>query len=447
MVADKKTQMAFTRADLPDGFIFGAATAAYQIEGQAFGGAGPCHWDSFAATEGNVLRGEDGAIACDHYHRFEEDLDLVANCNMDAYRFSTNWSRILPDGKGQINSEGLDYYDRLVDAMLARNIRPNCTLYHWELPQAMSDIGGWRNPDVTHYFAEFAEIIGQRLGDRLSHIATINEPWCVSYLSHFIGHHAPGIRDIRATARSMHYILLAHGRAMEALRGLGLSNLGIVLNLEWCASKDGTQDTSRTIEMANAIHNDWFLGGVFNGAYPDIMLEEFDTHMPQGWQADMQTISTSLDWLGINYYKRSLFAPNDRMWPYYDIVDGPLPKTQMGWEIYPEGLYQTLKRTCALYSKSLPIFITENGMANDDTVINGTVDDTLRTAYLNDHIHAVAKAARDGLPMAGYFAWSLLDNYEWAFGYERRFGLVHVDFETQKRTPKSAYYALKEALA
>ena len=449
--SDVTTSMQFRRADLPQNFCFGAATAAYQIEGQSFGGAGPCHWDSFAATEGNVLRGEDGAIACDHYHRFEADLDLVKNCNLDAYRFSTNWSRVLPDGKGQVNAEGLDFYDRLVDAMLERDLDPFCTLYHWELPQAMSDIGGWRNADVTKYFADFAEIIGKHLGDRLSHIATINEPWCVSYLSHFEGHHAPGLRDIRATARSMHYILLAHGRAMSALRALGLSNLGIVLNLEWCEPKDqeATQgpEMQNTLAMANAVHNDWFLGGIFKGAYPDIMLDGLNTHMPRGWQDDMPIISQNMDWLGINYYKRSLFSPNTGMWPHFDTSSGTLPKTQMGWEIYPQGLYETLKRTAELYSKDLPIFITENGMANDDIVLNGAVADHIRLDYLNDHILAVAKAAEDGVPMAGYFAWSLLDNYEWAFGYERRFGLVHVDFETQKRTPKASYHALKAALS
>ena len=445
------TSMQFRRADLPKNFCFGAATAAYQIEGQSFGGAGPCHWDSFAATEGNVLRGEDGAIACDHYHRFEADLDLVKDCNLDAYRFSTNWSRVLPEGKGQVNAEGLDFYDRLVDAMLERQLDPFCTLYHWELPQAMSDIGGWRNADVTKYFADFAEIIGKHLGDRLSHIATINEPWCVSYLSHFEGHHAPGLRDIRATARSMHYILLAHGRAMSALRALGLSNLGIVLNLEWCEPKD--QETTQspemqnTLAMANAVHNDWFLGGIFKGAYPDIMLDGLNTHMPKGWQDDMPIISQDMDWLGINYYKRSLFSPNSAMWPHFETSSGTLPKTQMGWEIYPQGLYETLKRTAELYSKDLPIFITENGMANDDIVLNGAVADHIRLDYLNDHILAMAKAAEDGVPMAGYFAWSLLDNYEWAFGYERRFGLVHVDFETQQRTPKASYYALKQALS
>ena len=445
------TSMQFRRADLPKNFCFGAATAAYQIEGQSFGGAGPCHWDSFAATEGNVLRGEDGAIACDHYHRFEADLDLVKDCNLDAYRFSTNWSRVLPEGKGQVNAEGLDFYDRLVDAMLERQLDPFCTLYHWELPQAMSDIGGWRNADVTKYFADFAEIIGKHLGDRLSHIATINEPWCVSYLSHFEGHHAPGLRDIRATARSMHYILLAHGRAMSALRALGLSNLGIVLNLEWCEPKDqeATQspEMQNTLAMANAVHNDWFLGGIFKGAYPDIMLDGLNTHMPKGWQDDMPIISQDMDWLGINYYKRSLFSPNSAMWPHFETSSGTLPKTQMGWEIYPQGLYETLKRTAELYSKDLPIFITENGMANDDIVLNGAVADHIRLDYLNDHILAMAKAAEDGVPMAGYFAWSLLDNYEWAFGYERRFGLVHVDFETQQRTPKASYYALKQALS
>lgn len=441
--------MNFSRADFPDEFLFGAATAAYQIEGQAFGGAGPCHWDSFAATGGNVEKGDDGARACEHYLRYEEDLDLVRDANMDGYRFSTNWSRIFPDGPGTQNDEGLDFYDRLVDAMLARDLKPFCTLYHWELPQWMSDIGGWRNPDVTHHFADFAEVIGKRIGDRLSHIATINEPWCVSYLSHFIGEHAPGIRDIRAAARSMHFVLLAHGRAMQRLRGLGLENLGIVLNQEWFTPIDDTPESARAVDISNGIHNDWFLGGVFQGAYPQIVLDGLAPHMPAGWQSEMPIISTPVDWLGVNYYSRGIMSANqlpDAMWPHVTHQRGSLPRTQMGWEIYPDGLYQTLKRIAGSYSGDIPIYITENGMASDDVVINGEVGDDLRLAYLNDHIKAVARAADEGVPMRGYFAWSLLDNFEWSFGYEKRFGLVHVDYDTMTRTPKASFHALKAAI-
>ena len=444
------TTMKFSRADLPDGFLFGAATAAYQIEGQAFGGAGPCHWDSFAATGGNVVNGEDGARACEHYLRYEEDLDLVRNAHMEGYRFSTNWSRIFPHGPGVPNPEGLDFYDRLVDAMLARDLQPFCTLYHWELPQWMSDMGGWRNPDVTHHFADFAELIGERLGDRLSHIATINEPWCVSYLSHFIGVHAPGLRDIRATARSMHFVLLAHGRAMERLRGCGLDNLGIVLNQEWFEPIDATPESARAVAIANGIHNDWFLGGVFDGAYPEIVLEGLGPHMPDGWQDEMAVISAPIDWLGVNYYSRGIMSADrtpGAMWPHVSHQRGSLPRTQMDWEIYPDGLYGILKWIADTYSATTPIYITENGMASDDVVLNGSVNDDIRLDYLNDHIMAVAQAAREGVPMKGYFAWSLLDNFEWSFGYEKRFGLVHVDYDTMKRTPKASYLAIQRALA
>lgn len=441
--------MKFSRADLPADFLFGAATAAYQIEGQSFGGAGPCHWDSFAATGGNVVNGENGSRACEHYLRYEEDLDLVKDANMQGYRFSTNWSRIFPDGPDTVNQEGLDFYDRLVDAMLARELKPFCTLYHWELPQWMSDRGGWRNPDVAGHFADFAALIGDRLGDRLSHIATINEPWCVSYLSHLIGVHAPGLRDIRATARSMHYVLLAHGRAMQALRAQGRTNLGIVLNQEWFEPMDSTPESATAVAMSNGIFNDWFLGGVFKGQYPQIVLDGLGPHMPLGWQDDMATIATDLDWLGINYYSRGIMSADTTpgaMWPHTIHNRGSLPQTQMGWEIYPEGLYLTLKRIVETYSSTTPIYITENGMASADEVVNGAVNDQTRLDYLNDHILAVARAADEGVPMKGYFAWSLLDNYEWSFGYEKRFGLVHVDYDTMKRTPKASYHALKRAI-
>jgi len=439
--------MKHARSDFPPGFLFGAATSSYQIEGHAYGGAGQTHWDSFAATPGNVTRAETGAIGCDHYHRHEEDLDLLAAMGADCYRFSTSWARVLPEGRGAANPEGLDFYDRLTDAMLARGLKPCATLYHWELPSPLADLGGWRNRDIAGWFADFAEVIMGRIGDRMYSVAPINEPWCVSWLSHFLGHHAPGLRDIRATARAMHHVLLAHGRAIEAMRGLGLSNLGAVCNLEWSAPAGESAEAAAAAARYDAIYNRFFLGGIFEGRYPAEVLEGLEPHLPAGWHDDFGTITAPVDWCGLNYYTRKLIAPDDGAWPHLKEVEGPLPKTQMGWEIYPQGLGDFLRRTAAEYTGSLPLFVTENGMANPDTVQDSGVPDTSRIAYLDAHLEEVRRAIADGVPVGGYFVWSLLDNYEWALGYEKRFGLVHVDFETLARTPKASYHALAAALA
>ncbi|SPF80783.1 GH1 family beta-glucosidase [Pseudoprimorskyibacter insulae] len=438
--------MQFKRSDFPEGFLFGTATSSYQIEGHGFGGAGPTHWDSFAATPGNVVRAENGSRACDHYHRYEEDLDLVAAAGFDCYRFSTSWARVLPEGRGTPNPEGLDFYDRLTDAMLERGIKPCATLYHWELPQPLADLGGWRNRDITNWFADYAEVIMGRIGDRMHSVAPINEPWCVAWLSHFLGHHAPGLRDIRATARAMHHVLLGHGRAIEAMRGLGMKNLGAVFNFEWATPADDTPEAIRAAELYDGYYNRWYLGGVFNGAYPQIVLDGLEQHLPKNWQDDFPTISTQVDWCGLNYYTRKVIKPNNQPWPSHEEVEGPLPKTLMGWEIYPEGLYNFLKRTQAEYTRDLPLIVTENGLASPDVVANGVVDDPARIDYINRHLAKVRQAIDEGVPVDGYFVWSLLDNYEWALGYEKRFGLVHVHFETLERTPKNSYHALTSAL-
>ncbi|PYE86135.1 GH1 family beta-glucosidase [Pseudoroseicyclus aestuarii] len=436
------------RSSFPEGFVFGAATAAYQIEGHRFGGAGPTHWDSFAATPGNVVRAEDGATACDHYHRYEEDLDLLKDGGFDAYRFSTSWARVLPEGRGTPNAEGLDYYDRLVDAMLERGLTPFQTLYHWEMPSALADLGGWTNPDVAHWFADYAEVITRRLGDRVASIATINEPWCVAFLSHFLGHHAPGLRDIRAAARAMHHVLKAHGTAVERLRGMGQDTLGIVLNFEAAEPADDSAGAARAAAVQDAIYNRWFIEAISKGQYPAEALEGLEPHMPKGWQDDMALISQPIDFLGVNYYTRSLLrAAPDQPWPSVAPVEGPLPKTQMGWEIYPEGLKIILTRLSRDYVGELPLYVTENGMAWDDHLTDGAVTDAEREAYMAAHLGAVQQARAEGANMKGFFYWSLLDNYEWAFGYEKRFGMVHVDFDSLKRTPKASYHALSAALA
>lgn len=434
------------RSSFPKGFLFGAATSSYQIEGHSFGGAGATHWDTFAATPGNVVRAENGAVACDHYHRWAEDLDLIAGAGFDLYRFSTSWARVLPEGRGAVNGAGLDFYDRLVDGMLARGLKPALTLYHWELPAPLADLGGWRNRDIANWFADFTEIIARRLGDRVWSAAPINEPWCVSWLSHFLGHHAPGLRDIRATAHAMHHVLLAHGRAIEVMRGAGMDNLGAVCNLEYPIPADDTPQAAEAATLYDAYYNRFFIEGIFKGRYPDEVMAAFAPHMPKGWQDDFATIQAPLDWLGLNYYTCKRIAPCDGPWPAHCEVEGPLPKTAMGWEIYPEGLHAFLTRIARDYTGTLPLYVTENGMAAPDVLRDGRCDDPDRIAYYAAHLAACQRALAEGVPLAGYMAWSALDNYEWSLGYEKRFGLVHVDFETLQRTPKASYHAFKQAL-
>ena len=439
--------MRLSRFDFPEGFVFGAATAAYQIEGTKFGGCGPNHWDSFAATPFNVVRAEDGALACDHYHRWPADLDLLRAADMDGYRFSTSWSRVMPDGR-TVNPEGLDFYDRLVDGMLERGLKPFQTLYHWELPSALADKGGWTNRDVAAWFADFAEVITARIGDRVAAIATINEPWCVAWLSHFIGAHAPGHRDIRATARAMHHVLLAHGAAVRRLRDLGQKNIGIVLNFDATNPATDAPADRAAATLWDAIFNRWFIEGITRKTYPEQALAGLSSHMPDKWQDDMDLIGQPLDWLGVNYYTRHIIAAAPGMpWPALRDVPGPLPKTQMGWEIYPQGLENFLTRMARDYVGNLPLYVTESGMANADVLEDGAVSDGIREDYLFSHLAATRRAIDQGANVKGFFYWSLLDNYEWAEGYEKRFGLVHVDFTSLERTPKASYHAFAHALA
>lgn len=435
--------MTWTRSDFPAGFVFGAATSAYQIEGHAFGGAGPTHWDSFAATPGNVVRAETGALACDHYHRWPQDLDLLLGLGVDVYRFSTSWARVMPEGTGAPNPKGLDFYDRLVDGLLERGLKPAVTLYHWELPQPLADLGGWRNRDIAGWLADYAQVIMGRIGDRAWSVAPINEPWCVGWLSHFWGQHAPGMRDIRATARAMHHVLLAHGRTIQALRAMGIGNLGGVFNMEWADPVDSTPCAQAAASRYDAFYNRFFMEAVFKGAYPAEALEGLEPHLPRGWQDDFPTIRAPLDWLGLNYYTRKLIAPASGPWPALAEVEGPLVKTQMGWEIFPEGLYRFLHRAAAL-APGLPIIVTENGMAHDSG--GDGLHDPARLAYVDAHLAQCLRAIAEGVDLRGYILWSLLDNYEWSLGYEKRFGLVHVDFDTLERRPKESFYALAARL-
>ena len=435
-----------TRDDFPTDFKFGVATAAYQIEGSRLGAPsssqGYSHWDSFSATRGNVLGGDTGAHACAHFEHLDADLDLIQSGGFDSYRFSFSWPRLIPNGIGDLNPEGVAQYDRLLDAMLERNIKPNATLYHWDLPSGLADQGGWQNRDVAKWFADYAAQVAVKFDDRLDMLATINEPWCVSYLSHFLGAHAPGLRDIRAAARSMHHVLYAHGRAMESMRAENVQTpLGVVLNLQACEPADDSDASRAAAYRLDGIFNRWFLDAILKGAYPDDMLSALDPWMPDGFNQDMSTVASPLDWLGINFYTRELASrSDDRRFPGIDVSRGDLTKTGIGWEIYPQGLATLFERLRADYNTPA-LYVTENGMASDT---HKTDQD--RVAYFNDHLQVCADAIKQGTDLRGYFAWSLLDNFEWAEGYSQRFGLVHVDFGTQIRTPKDSFRAFKALL-
>ena len=421
----------------PD-FVFGTATSSYQIEGGQIDGRGPSIWDTFSATPGNVKNADTGAIACDHYNRWPEDLDIIRDGGFDAYRFSFAWPRLIPDGTGAVNQAGLDFYDRLIDGMLARGLKPFATLYHWDLPSPLQDRGGWMNRDIGGWFADYAALVGKHFGDRLHATATINEPWCVSVLSHLLGIHAPGYRDLRAAARAMHHVLYAHGMGIDALRADGVKNLGIVLNLEKSEAATDSEADLKALDIGDALFNRWFLGGIYKGQYPEVLTSILAPYLPKDWQKDMEIVGRPLDWGGINYYTRGLYA-YDETRPAFPIkqVKGPLEKNDLGWEIYPQGLTDLLVRVSREYTK-LPLYVTENGMSEND--------DSRRTAYYDGHLKAVLDARAQGADVRGYFAWSLLDNYEWAEGYTSRFGIVHVDYETQKRTPKGSYRAFQGML-
>lgn len=438
--------LGFYRSDFPKKFVFGTASSSYQIEGHDYGNAGKTHWDTFAATPGNVSNMENGAIACDHFHRYKDDFKLVSTLGLDAWRFSTSWARIFPENMSIPNQEGLDFYDRLVDEMLSCGLKPFLTLYHWELPAYLSDQGGWTNRDIASWFGQFATTVGKLLGDRLYSVAPINEPWCVAWLGHFTGDHAPGLRDIRATARAMHHVLLAHGTAIQSLRAINVDNLGLVVNLEYSRPADNSEAAKSKADLYDAIYNRWFLGGVQKREYPKESLYYLEKHLPKNWEEDLATIGEPVDWIGINYYTRKLIAKGKEKFPGWLETDGNLPKTGMGWEIYPEGLGHLLRWVASDYANGLPIYVTENGMADHSNEFSKVINDDIRKKYLKDHIRVVKDVISEGVDVRGYFIWSLLDNYEWTLGYSKRFGLVHVDYNTMVRTPKSSCEALRNSL-
>ena len=431
----------------PEGFLWGSATSAYQIEGSPLAdGAGPSIWQRFVHTPGMIHDGDTGDVACDHYRRYVDDIALMRRLGMRAYRFSTSWSRVLPQGRGAVNRAGLAFYDRLVDTLLENGIEPMVTLYHWELPAALDDLGGWLNPDIPKWFADYAMHLFRKLDDRVRLWTTLNEPWVVSDGGYLRGAMAPGHRNRFEAPIVTHQLLRAHGAAVQAYRSEGKHRIGVVVNLEpKYPASDDSADREATAR-ADAYMNRQYLDPVFLGAYPEELLQIFGEAWPVWPSQDFALIKQPIDFLGVNYYTRNVTRFDDKAWPLHaaPVRQRKATYTETGWEVFAQGLTDTLLWVKDRYGNP-PLYVTENGAAFfDPPMTDGDrVNDPLRVDYLAKHIKAVHAAIEAGVDVRGYFVWSLLDNFEWSLGYSKRFGIVHVDFETQKRTPKDSarFYA------
>ncbi|MDX8047999.1 GH1 family beta-glucosidase [Lentzea sp. BCCO 10_0798] len=448
MTTDSDVEVGREVLTFPPDFLWGAATAAFQIEGATtVDGRGASIWDTFAATPGKVLAGDTGDPACDHYHRYQSDVDLMKSLGLASYRFSVAWPRIQPSGSGQVEERGLAFYDRLVDSLLEKDIQPLATLYHWDLPQVLEDFGGWRNRDTAYRFAEYAAIVHERLGDRVQAWTTLNEPWVSAFLGYGNGIHAPGITDAVASLEAAHHLLLAHGLATQALRAQAPEShrLSIVLNFSTIWGDD-----AEAVRKVDGLQNRILLDPVLGRGYPLDVLQ--DTTWLGDWtnvvrDGDMETIATPIDWIGVNYYNPTRVAPADPDFvpagPHAGLrgvtIEPPQGElTGFGWEQNADAFTELLVRL-SRDTAGVPLVVTENGSAFPDAVDPaGRVHDVKRTKYLVDHVRAVHRAISEGADIRGYLAWSLLDNFEWAAGYSQRFGIVHVDFETQQRTVKES---------
>jgi beta-glucosidase len=439
--------MAIETGSFPPDFIWGAATASYQIEGAAHeDGRGESVWDRFCATPGKVRNGDSGEIACDFYHRYRDDVGLMRGLGLDAFRFSIAWPRVLPAGRGKVNEAGLDFYDRLVDELLAHEIEPFATLFHWDSPQTLEDEGGWPARSTAEAFVEYVDAVASRLGDRVKHWITHNEPWVYAWIGHSHGHHAPGRTSEADAVASAHHLLLAHGWAVDRIRRtVPEAQVGITLNLAHVYPAAKTPEDEAAAWQVDGEGNRWFLDPIFRGAYPADLLERNEIVAPFVRDGDLTAISEPIDFLGVNNYFRFVVSSGS---------DGPRIErdaeahaTDMGWEVYPDGLHRLLVRVADDYAPRA-IYVTENGAAFGDVrVHDGRVHDPERTAYISSHIEAVERAVSDGAPVKGYFVWSLLDNFEWAYGYSKRFGIVYIDYPTLERVPKDSFYWYRDYIA
>jgi beta-glucosidase len=426
----------------PERFLWGCATSAYQIEGSPLAdGAGPSIWHRFAHTPGRINDGDTGDVTCDHYRRFQSDVDLMHALQLGAYRFSISWSRVLPQGTGRVNPAGLGFYERLVDALLARGIQPMATLYHWDLPAALDDRGGWLNRDAASWFAEYADVVFRKLDDRVQYWCTLNEPWVCTDGGYLHGLLAPGHRSLFEAAIAAHHLLLAHGTAVQAYRASGRNKIGLVVNIEPKYPASNSEADLAATRRADAYMNRQFLDPALRGEYPPELAEIFGEAWPTHSAEDLKIISQPLDYIGVNYYTRAVVQADATAWP---LRAAPVRQkhrtyTETGWEVFPQGLTDTLLWIKDRYGNP-PVYITENGAAFfDPAKVEGAVlEDPLRVDYLRKHIRAIHDAIRQGADIRGYFAWSLFDNLEWAYGFSKRFGLVHMDYETLQRTPKAS---------
>jgi beta-glucosidase len=426
----------------PKGFCWGTATASYQIEGGTTAdGRGESIWDRFSATPGATRNGDTGEPACQSYYRWQDDISLMTSLQNNAYRFSIAWPRVIPEGIGAINERGLDYYDRLVDALLDAGITPFVTLYHWDLPQALENTGGWADAAVVSAFERYADAVVRRLGDRVVHWSTINEPWCVSMLGYRFGYHAPGRKDLKTALVAAHNLLLAHGRAMSVIRArYTQARAGIVLNMEAVHAATETEADARLAELHNAAFNRWFLDPVMGNGYPRAAWDDYGIDAPRVGPDDMETIAQPVDYIALNYYTRRVVHDPDGGEGAVLATRDDDNVTARGWEIYPHGIVELLTEIHREHPGIGEFFVTENGMARDDVPDGETVNDPERIAYIRGHLEAILESIDAGVPVRGYFVWSLMDNFEWETGYESRFGLAYVDFASQERTLKDSGY-------
>lgn len=431
----------------PEDFVFGAATSSYQIEGALdTDGRGLCIWQDFSSNPANIEDGKNAVIACDHYHRFRDDIGLMNSLDIKNYRFSISWPRILPEGTGEINGRGLDFYDRLVDGLLEVGITPWVTLFHWDLPSSLQHKGGWTNRDVIEAFASYTDIVSRRLGDRVKNWITQNEPWVVAFLGHLYGVHAPGIRDLPTALSTAHGIMVSHGIAVRVLRqNIPDARVGMSHNLEYVEPASRLpEDAAATIRHDGAF-NRWFLDPLFFAEYPTDMIEYYGKSAPEILEGDMRCIAEPIDFLGVNFYTRRLIRHDERVTGTKGFLKTSqvyrpyIPRGHFNeWEMNPDGFFRLLERLNIDYPK-IDIYITENGTSLPDKIdASGRVDDSVRIRYLARHLAAVHEAIRCGVQVKGYFLWSLMDNYEWAFGFNKRFGIIHVDYNTQHRTIKDS---------
>lgn len=439
------------KVEFPQGFTWGAATASYQIEGAyQEDGRGLSIWDTFSRIPGKVVNGDNGDIACDSYHRYPEDIALMKELGIKSYRFSIAWPRIFAQGTGEVNAKGLEFYMSFIDTLLENGIEPVCTLYHWDLPQALQDKGGWSNRGTIDAFVDYCETLFNAFHGKVKQWYTINEPWCVSFLSNYYGEHAPGNKDLQTAVDVAHHLLLAHGRAVRKFRELKVEGqIGYAPNVTWMEPYSTKQEDIAASHRQIGWFVEWFMDPVFKGEYPQFLVEWFraagaEVHIEAG---DMEIISEPIDMLGINYYNGSVarYDKNAGLMQC-STVDVGYDHTDIGWPIYPQGFYTVLSYIQSLYG-NIPIYITENGACYNDEPVDGRVADQKRINYIHQHLIQLERCIASGIPVKGYYSWSLMDNYEWAYGYSMRFGLIHVDYKTLKRTKKDSYYWYQNTIA